>query len=333
MPPTVFRPLRRNGKLQACEACRKLKIKCDHSLPSCVRCTEKQIRCIYASARTTRGFRPVTFGDRPRVSPVVENAVIETPISQEPSVSADPVSSIARSPSVVPEARSPQPRANRALISEHHQATRELPSNAEDHTLVHNPLNPQLIYLGVQVLEFVHRNLPLLRNLVAHLYGFNYLPILPESVLLPEWDSLWYQLGSFDLANDSAKTSLVARIFHRSHRPTDVTESTSLRSLHRLIGGDNLRWDTIGNVLMLASCDLLHIHYRDLVGVDPRQRELAVLRSEFQQVTEAFTQLTSNLPMCDELGLCLKYNRFLLAYHQSDDSGEYVLLEFSLGPL
>ncbi|RAH49604.1 fungal specific transcription factor domain-containing protein [Aspergillus brunneoviolaceus CBS 621.78] len=80
---------------------------------------------------------------------------------------------------------------------------------------------------------------------------------------------------------------------------------------------------------MLANCDLLHIHYRDLVGADPRQREPAVLRSEFQQVTEAFTQLTSNLPMCDELGLCLKYNRFLLVYDQSDDSGQTLHSSFA----
>ncbi|RAH81940.1 hypothetical protein BO86DRAFT_448179 [Aspergillus japonicus CBS 114.51] len=189
----------------------------------------------------------------------------------------------------------------------------------QDPVVVHDPLNPHLVYLGVQVLEFVHRNLPLLRNLIVHLYGFNYLPILPEPVLLPGWDTLWNQLVSFNLADESAKVSLVARIFHISQHPISVTESTSLHSLHRFIGGDSLRWETIGNVLMLANCDLLHIHYRDLAGADPRQREPPVLRSEFQQVTEVFTQLTRALP----------YNRFLLAYHQSDDSGQSLHSSFA----
>ncbi|PYI19636.1 hypothetical protein BO99DRAFT_432544 [Aspergillus violaceofuscus CBS 115571] len=224
----------------------------------------------------------------------------------------------------------PSPSVNSPVSArQHQQSTRELSSNEEDPVVVHDPLNPHLVYLGVQVLEFVHRNLPLLRNLIVHLYGFNYLPILPEPVLLPGWDTLWNQLVSFNLADESAKVSLVARIFHISQHPISVTESTSLHSLHRFIGGDSLRWETIGNVLMLANCDLLHIHYRDLAGADPRQREPPVLRSEFQQVIEVFTQLTRALPVCDELSLCLKYNRFLLAYHQSDDSGQSLHSSFA----
>ena len=44
--------LRRNGKPQSCEPCRKSKLKCDHVLPNCGRCIQRKIehRCIYHPA-------------------------------------------------------------------------------------------------------------------------------------------------------------------------------------------------------------------------------------------------------------------------------------------
>ena len=44
--------LRRNGKQQSCEPCRKSKLKCDHVLPRCGRCIQRKIeyRCVYHPA-------------------------------------------------------------------------------------------------------------------------------------------------------------------------------------------------------------------------------------------------------------------------------------------
>lgn len=44
--------LRRNGKPQSCEPCRKSKLNCDHVLPQCGRCIQRKIeyRCIYHPA-------------------------------------------------------------------------------------------------------------------------------------------------------------------------------------------------------------------------------------------------------------------------------------------
>lgn len=49
--------LRRNGKQQACEPCRKQKVSCDHTTPHCGRCVRKGIApmCIYHPAPMTRG--------------------------------------------------------------------------------------------------------------------------------------------------------------------------------------------------------------------------------------------------------------------------------------
>ncbi|KAF2655662.1 hypothetical protein K491DRAFT_414301 [Lophiostoma macrostomum CBS 122681] len=47
---------RRNGKLQSCEPCRKGKLRCDHMMPSCGRCTRrnKQEQCVYHPAPLTK---------------------------------------------------------------------------------------------------------------------------------------------------------------------------------------------------------------------------------------------------------------------------------------
>lgn len=49
--------LRRNGRQQACEPCRKQKVSCDHTTPHCGRCIRKGIAsiCIYHPAPMTRG--------------------------------------------------------------------------------------------------------------------------------------------------------------------------------------------------------------------------------------------------------------------------------------
>ena len=47
---------RRNGKLQACEPCRKGKLRCDHMMPKCGRCVKKgkSDKCVYHPAPLTK---------------------------------------------------------------------------------------------------------------------------------------------------------------------------------------------------------------------------------------------------------------------------------------
>jgi len=56
-PPTTGKlPRRRNGKEQACEPCRKAKMRCDHGLPVCQNCRRRNLidRCQYVEAPQTR---------------------------------------------------------------------------------------------------------------------------------------------------------------------------------------------------------------------------------------------------------------------------------------
>jgi hypothetical protein len=60
--------LRRNGKQQACEPCRELKIACDHTRPHCGRCISKQAEasCVYHPAPMTKKRPGVPGQDRSR---------------------------------------------------------------------------------------------------------------------------------------------------------------------------------------------------------------------------------------------------------------------------
>ncbi|CZR67120.1 uncharacterized protein PAC_17019 [Phialocephala subalpina] len=52
MPPEAR--LRRNGQPQACEACRRTKVRCDHGSPRCSRCVMRRLDCVYHPAPMTK---------------------------------------------------------------------------------------------------------------------------------------------------------------------------------------------------------------------------------------------------------------------------------------
>ncbi|KAH8801776.1 hypothetical protein F5884DRAFT_807811 [Xylogone sp. PMI_703] len=70
-PSLSGRPLRRNGKPQSCEACRKSKVRCDHNRPTCDRCRLRNIdaECVYHPAPLTRPRRHASWIGHEPASP------------------------------------------------------------------------------------------------------------------------------------------------------------------------------------------------------------------------------------------------------------------------
>jgi hypothetical protein len=54
MPSVRHSLTRRNGQPQACEMCRKAKIRCNHETPQCGRCARRSLMCVYHPAPLTR---------------------------------------------------------------------------------------------------------------------------------------------------------------------------------------------------------------------------------------------------------------------------------------
>ncbi|EJT69570.1 hypothetical protein GGTG_13186 [Gaeumannomyces tritici R3-111a-1] len=84
-------PRRRNGRQQACEPCRKRKLACDHSLPSCQRCRRRNAEagCVYLITGTASGSAARRSTISPRAVPPDRHA----PPSARPSPTRSPSSS------------------------------------------------------------------------------------------------------------------------------------------------------------------------------------------------------------------------------------------------
>ena len=178
--------------------------------------------------------------------------------------------------------------------------------------------------LGLQIIDFVMDYSVLLQNLMRHIYGVIRMPIVPHRIMLPAVESLFSTIRSEVLANDpDAKLRTVVRIFQSSYQPIQTTKLATVDQVCGSILGENLRWETIGNILAMASLCLLHIHPRDFSLLDPEKRRKQDLVAPFHEITDTLTTLTSVSPVINELGVCLKYNQLLLALYRFGDSSTF----------
>ncbi|KAK5654611.1 hypothetical protein OQA88_7241 [Cercophora sp. LCS_1] len=346
-PPVLN--LRRNGTLQSCERCRKTKIKCDHSTPRCSRCVAKGLECVYEAAPMTRRFRAARFDVHSgRVRTTTRAQEVETQAQAQtqapaPAGTQQPVIPGRRSGPPTPqdiEITTPPvqpsgfvgPGSYRAtLTAEDGQIAR--PGNLSDYSSSASPatgttthtIDRKRLDLGLQIIDFVLENSVLLQNLMRHIYGVIRMPIVPHSVMLPATESLFSTIrDEVPLNDDDAKLRIVVRIFQSSYQPIQGTKLTTVDQVCHLITGENLRWETIGNILAMASLCLLHIQARDFSLLDPEKRSKQDLIQPFHEITDTLTTLTSVSPVVNELGVCLKYNQLLLALYRFGDSSQHL---------
>ncbi|KAK1751375.1 hypothetical protein QBC47DRAFT_417294 [Echria macrotheca] len=339
--------LRRNGTLQSCERCRKTKIKCDHSTPRCSRCVAKGLECVYEEAPMTRRFRAARFDVQSgRVRATTRAQEAETQAQADRDKQSDRPERPASRRSGPPTPQNIEittlpvqpsgfvgPGSYRAtLTAEDGQIAR--PGNLSDYSSSASPatgttthtIDRKRLDLGLQIIDFVLEHSVLLQNLMHHIYGVIRMPIVPHAVMLPATKSLFSTIRDqvpHD-EDDDAKLRTVVRIFQSSYQPIQATRLTTVDQVCHLITGDNLRWETIGNILAMASLCLLHIQARDFSLLDPQGRSKQDLVQPFHGITDTLTTLTSVSPVVNELGVCLKYNQLLLALYRFGDSSQHL---------
>lgn len=115
---TLVGSYRRNGKLQSCEPCRKGKLRCDHSLPTCSRCTRrrKPDACVYHPAPLTKGRQPSLGSSRSPPVVTIEPLLSQQPETSHPQTIASPPGTGLVSPS-----QSSGLDASGSLHSSHHR--------------------------------------------------------------------------------------------------------------------------------------------------------------------------------------------------------------------
>lgn len=183
-------------------------------------------------------------------------------------------------------------------------------------------IDGKLLDLGLQVLDFVREHCVLLRTLTHHIYRVIRMAIVSRKIMFTAVDSLDKIIG--DAATRDAETKLrtVTHIFQNSYQPIQTTKLTTVEDVCRAVTGENIRWETIGNILIMASLCLVHIHSRDLALLDPEKRSKQDLITPFHTITDSLITLRSASPMVNELVVSLKYSQLLLAFQRFGDSSE-----------
>lgn len=80
--PSGVAPRRRNGRLQACNPCRRRKVACDHTLPVCTRCGKRNTpnSCVYVVQDNvlsrSLGFSPATSSTDSSSAPRPRSSII-----------------------------------------------------------------------------------------------------------------------------------------------------------------------------------------------------------------------------------------------------------------
>ena len=176
--------------------------------------------------------------------------------------------------------------------------------------------------LGLQIIDFVLEHSTLPQNRLHYVYRVIRMPVVPPKVMIPAVDSLFTTIrDDIPSGDQDAKMGRVTRIFQSSYQPIRATKHSSIDEICGDIARDNLRWETIGNVLAMAGLCLIHIPARDFALLDPERRNKQDLMKPFHDITDTVTALLSASPVVNELGVCLKYNQLLLALYRFGDSG------------
>lgn len=204
---------------------------------------------------------------------------------------------------------------------------------AEDPIATHT-IEPRRLDMGLQVVAFLCKHAALIRTIVKRLYFIGRMPMLPKTLGLAALEHLWDIIEDDDDAmTNSSRLDTVIRIFHNTYQPIPMTKSTKVDELGRLISGENVRWETICNMLVLASLGLLHFQNREIELVDHNQRDKQSLLAEFYEINDSLLSLTKESPFLNELVICLKYHQILYAFIRFGESSMLLSIVLLVRPV
>ncbi|KAE8370586.1 hypothetical protein BDV27DRAFT_151846 [Aspergillus caelatus] len=192
-------------------------------------------------------------------------------------------------------------------------------------------IDPRQLDLGLKILDFLADNAILVRGLVRQVYQIGRTPIIPEVLMLPALEMLWDIFGDYIAQEEPARLRTVVRVFENSYQQVPGKLAMHAGELCQWISGKNVRWETIGSVMQIATMGLIHTPERDATRIDPQQRCKDVVLAQMLEVTDQLLPLSNALPIVNQLMVCLKYYQMMLASQRFGDSSRW--LYSSLGEL
>ncbi|KAH7130564.1 hypothetical protein B0J11DRAFT_254779 [Dendryphion nanum] len=278
---------RRNGKLQACEPCRKGKIRCDHQIP-CSRCARRQLQCIYHPAPLTKQSPPTpeATDSSPSTSIIAsqEPSYDQTSTLRFPPFESNPVgnhrppraSSLPAQPSLHPgplcmeDFRRPFPDnaatgdsirfqqteafiSHSAILAENESSIGIQPLPL-DVPLSSNKIPQSHIDKGAAILALL-KDLPTYDKYIEKLFGFMGGVIVIESMVTVWSTQLW---STWRKIIEAQKTEglrkMSEKLWENTTKPLSRLLNRNTRPVDFVasITGEGLRWEVVGIIMTLV---------------------------------------------------------------------------------
>lgn len=259
-------PMRRNGKPQSCEPCRKSKVRCDHKTPVCARCVTRGVgrNCIYhpapltkcrsnpasVSVQTPRGsvispLSPVSSqnnpGQRPGSTAWSRSAGRVTPATDEEFLGSTSFSA------VIDDDRDVFDRHANVFLDQ------EVAQGADT---IHSQITEERIVAGMAVLKLL-MEVPNMGDIIHKYHDISYTYMVPA----PFTEACVASIQEvFHSPRGRPKTKQLRKhvldIFENTCKPLKQFPSTRAKDYHTVFTGPNLRWEIIGFVLAMLGLAL-----------------------------------------------------------------------------
>ncbi|KAF2452757.1 hypothetical protein BDY21DRAFT_294145 [Lineolata rhizophorae] len=248
---------RRNGKPKSCEPCRISKIRCDHTSPTCLKCSSRGMvdRCYYHAAPMTK---PRTKEQkRAVISPMTPS---DTPSVEWEQLAPGPIGNQTQPGETVHSGY--LGATSYASIFQEDMYDR-LRLNAQ---LAHIPnstaegVDPYASYRFEVEAKIIARLFPhsLLESLVKAYYDRGVFNISIAPLVIPAIPKVWdYIDRQLEKHGGRIDFSLPRKLNENTARPFKVPPDTSPSDFLHLFTGENLRWEFIGLIFALAGVGAL----------------------------------------------------------------------------
>lgn len=323
--------IRRNGKPQSCEPCRKSKIKCDHALPTCGRCIQRKIqhRCEYHPAPMTQQERPIralsSIGSEPSewIGP---NLHAHLPTSDAAKVDGKQPAGYLGPTSISAMFReneldgTTEDFAHRTAESIFQEYDIAKPSSSEPCDLEAQGHVDQ----GVRVLKrFPDR---LLCDRLLERYFDVCDVLIPEPVIQHVHKSIWstYEehLSPSGKTNGKGLSAMSKELCRTAMTPLGPSSNT--RGWLESYSGKNLRWEILGNLFALFGLAFMTILDWDPLFTSSNDKKAYNKRQfsgEMRECAEACLALCNHVDAVNDFVVSLMFNAYSLqSFYEGDVS-------------
>ncbi|KAJ5373478.1 FAD dependent oxidoreductase superfamily [Penicillium concentricum] len=348
---------RHNGQPQACEPCRKAKIRCDHASPKCSRCLLRSLDCIYHPAPMTKRRPPASHTpthfdttlpvDLLTTQNVSSTFQVPTASSVGTGISLPPADPSPAASSGL-TARSSASKRNMLFHEElgQHETTRFSAvfvenqnsfdavmldaTNSNHHELGREPdvTARSRVELAVRtLLNFpTARTFDMLMTEIHHIYDIWLSPTMIQQCLKQVWTEYPSQLGQLRTRESVLRVANDLFLNHKRPRSIpdcDDTSNPDHASWMNWFGGPNLRWEMIGILFSWAGIAFRCKQEWDPVFNLPEQhgRNRNTAADRMRECAAACIRLCEgHFEISDIMVICMKNSTRLQSILISDES-------------